>query len=298
MDIKKYINKDYIPDQNTCSEIEDLNNQKEDLSNFNLQEAQLEKIYLVNAKMTGCNLSKANLKNASMFEADLSNSNLFKANLEGANLKNANLERCNLLGANLSNAKLENVKWGKDYKVINELEAEDAYKTGDIKLANEKYREAEEIYRAIKISMQSQTLGDETGEFFIREMIAKRKQFKKFSAARIGSKVIEITTGYGEKLSNILFTVIGIIITCMLLYGIQGVSYGDTVIGFFSTDYDLLTTLGQLLYFSVVVYSTVGFGEMIPIGPLGKTVMMFEGIAGGLVLAILIIALYKKTMDR
>ena len=298
MDIKKYINKDYIPDQNTCSEIEDLNNQKEDLSNFNLQEAQLEKIYLVNAKMTGCNLSKANLKNASMFEADLSNSNLFKANLEGANLKNANLERCNLLGANLSNAKLENVKWGKDYKVINELEAEDAYKAGDIKLANEKYREAEEIYRAIKISMQSQTLGDETGEFFIREMIAKRKQFKKFSAARIGSRVIEITTGYGEKLSNILFTVIGIIITCMLLYGIQGVSYGDTVIGFFSTDYDLLTTLGQLLYFSVVVYSTVGFGEMIPIGPLGKTVMMFEGIAGGLVLAILIIALYKKTMDR
>ena len=298
MDIKKYINKDYIPDQNTCSEIEDLNNQKENLSNFNLQEAQLEKIYLVNAKMTGCNLSKANLKNASMFEADLSNSNLFKANLEGANLKNANLERCNLLGANLSNAKLENVKWGKDYKVINELEAEDAYKAGDIKLANEKYREAEEIYRAIKISMQSQTLGDETGEFFIREMIAKRKQFKKFSAARIGSKVIEITTGYGEKLSNILFTVIGIIITCMLLYGIQGVSYGDTVIGFFSTDYDLLTTLGQLLYFSVVVYSTVGFGEMIPIGPLGKTVMMFEGIAGGLVLAILIIALYKKTMDR
>ena len=298
MDIKKYINKDYIPDQNTCSEIEDLNNQKEDLSNFNLQEAQLEKIYLVNAKMTGCNLSKANLKNASMFEADLSNSNLFKANLEGANLKNANLERCNLLGANLSNAKLENVKWGKDYKVINELEAEDAYKAGDIKLANNKYREAEEIYRAIKISMQSQTLGDETGEFFIREMIAKRKQFKKFSAARIGSKVIEITTGYGEKLSNILFTVIGIIITCMLLYGIQGVSYGDTVIGFFSTDYDLLTTLGQLLYFSVVVYSTVGFGEMIPIGPLGKTVMMFEGIAGGLVLAILIIALYKKTMDR
>ena len=146
--------------------------------------------------------------------------------------------------------------------------------------------------------MQSQTLGDETGEFFIREMIAKRKQFKKFSAARIGSKVIEITTGYGEKLSNILFTVIGIIITCMLLYGIQGVSYGDTVIGFFSTDFDLLTTLGQLLYFSVVVYSTVGFGEMIPIGPLGKTVMMFEGIAGGLVLAILIIALYKKTMDR
>ena len=96
----------------------------------------------------------------------------------------------------------------------------------------------------------------------------------------------------------------------MLLYGIEGVSYGtladgetQRIVGFFNEesmgkDYGLLNTLGNLLYFSVVVYSTVGFGEMLPIGPIGKTVMMFEGIAGGLVLAILIIALYKKTMDR
>ena len=37
---------------------------------------------------------------------------------------------------------------------------------------------------------------------------------------------------------------------------------------------------------------------MVPIGPLGKSIMIFEGIIGGLVLAILIIALYKKSMDR
>ena len=138
-------------------------------------------------------------------------------------------------------------------------------------------------------------------------MIAKRKQFKKFSPARIGSKIIELTTGYGEKLRNIAFTIIGIIIICMILYGIDGVKYSDPehgtrTIGFFeNTDiekYGLLNTIGNLFYFSVVVYSTVGFGEMIPTGILGKFVMIFEGIAGGLVLAILIIAIYKKTMDR
>ena len=42
-----------------------------------------------------------------------------------------------------------------------------------------KYKEAEDIYRTLKISMQSQTLGYETGEFFIREMIVKRKQLNK-----------------------------------------------------------------------------------------------------------------------
>ena len=229
-------------------------------------------------------------------------SNLFKTNFENSNLNDANLENCNLLGANFNNAKLKNINWGKNYQVINELEANEAYKNGDIELANKKYREAEDIYRNIKISMQSQTLGNETGEFFIREMIVKRKQLNKFSLQRIGSKIIEITTGYGEKLGNIVFTILGIIIACMVLYGIEGVKYGDRTIGFFESEdiqkFGLLNTLGNLFYFSVVVYSTVGFGEMVPIGLLGKSVVVFEGIVGGLVLAILIIALYKKSMDR
>ena len=97
-----------------------------------------------------------------------------------------------------------------------------------------------------------------------------------------------------------------VILVCMFLYGIEGVKYsdpinGERIIGFFNQDiekFGLLNTIGNLFYFSVVVYSTVGFGEIIPIGPIGKSVMIFEGIIGGLILAILIIALYKKSMDR
>ena len=303
---EKYTNPNYTPDKNTSTELESLNKQKENLSDFNLKKASLKDIYLVDAKMHNCNLTKVDFENASMFGVDLSGSNLFKANFENANLKNANLENCNLLGANFNNAQLKNISWGKEYKVINELEAEKAMTEKDYKTACEKYKEAEDIYRNIKISLQAQTLGDDAGIFFIREMIARRKQFPKFSAARIGSKLIELTTGYGEKLGNIIFTIIGIIISCMILYGIDGIKYsdpvnGDRIIGFFGNDiqeFGLLNTLGNLFYFSVVVYSTVGFGEMLPTGALGKTVMIFEGMLGGLVLAILIIALYKKTMDR
>ena len=298
MNKEKYINPNYKSDNSTASELENLNSQKEDLSKFYLSNANLEKINLVDAKMEQANLSRANLRNASMYGINLKGTNLFKADFENANLNNADLRNCNLLGANLTNTKLKNVIWGKDYKVINEIEAEKAYDNGDIETAKEKYKESEDIYRAIKISMQSQTLGIETGEFFIREMVSRRKQFDKFSGARIGSKIIQITTGYGEKLGNIAFTIIGIIIACMFLYGIEGVSYQDKILGFFSDDFSLLSTIGNLFYFSVVVYSTVGFGEMVPIGPIGKSVMIFEGIIGGLVLAILIIALYKKSMDR
>jgi len=298
MNKEKYKNINYTPDENTRFELEALNKKNENLSNLNLKEANLDNINLINAKMKNTNLSRSNLTNASMYGINLSGSNLFKTNFKNTNLNGANLENCNLLGANFNNTKLKNINWGKNYQVINELEANKAYKNGDIDLANKKYREAEDIYRNIKISMQSQTLSNETGEFFIREMIVKRKQFNKFSLQRIGSKIIEITTGYGEKLSNIIFTILGIIITCMLLYGIEGIKYQDKILGFFSDDFSMLSTIGNLFYFSVVVYSTVGFGEMVPIGPLGKSVVIFEGIIGGLVLAILIIALYKKSMDR
>ena len=298
MNKEKYKNIDYNPNENTCFELENLNKKNEDLSNLNLKEANLDSINLINAKMKNTNLSRSNLTNASMYGINLSGSNLFKTNFKNTNLTGANLENCNLLGTNFKNTKLKNINWGKNYQVINELDADKAYKNGDIELANKKYREAEDIYRNIKINMQSQTLNTETGEFFIREMIVKRKQFNKFSLQRIGSKIIEITTGYGEKLSNIVFTILGIIIICMLLYGIEGVSYQDKILGFFSDDFSMLSTIGNLFYFSVVVYSTVGFGEMVPIGPLGKSVVIFEGIIGGLILAILIIALYKKSMDR
>ena len=288
----------FTVDENTVQELEAINSKNENLSNSNLSKANLQNINLINCDIQNSDFSKANLENASLYGANLKGCNLFKVNLKNANLNNSNLENCNLLGANFENTKLRNIKWGENYKVVNEIEAETAYKNKDYKLAKEKYREAEDIYRAIKISMQSQTLGEETGQFFIREMIAKRKQFDRFSGSRIGSKIIEITTGYGEKLGNIAFTILGIIIACMFLYGIEGISYQGKILGFFSDDFSFISTLGNLFYFSVVVYSTVGFGEMVPIGPLGKSIMIFEGIIGGLVLAILIIALYKKSMDR
>jgi len=179
MNKEKYIDANYTPDKNTSAEIESLNKNKEDLSNFNLKNALLKNIYLVDAKMQNCNLEKADFESASMFGVDLSGSNLFKANFENVNLKNANLENCNLLGANFNNAQLGNITWGKDYKVINELQAEEALSKGDYETAHNKYKEAQDVYRNIKISLQAQTLGDDTGNFFIREMVARRKQFNK-----------------------------------------------------------------------------------------------------------------------
>ncbi len=91
----------------------------------------------------------------------------FKANLSCANLKAANLAGSNLLAANLEGAKLKNAKWDKNCISINERQADAALKAGDRKNALRKYKEAEEIYRNIKICNRSQGCGMGELPFFI-----------------------------------------------------------------------------------------------------------------------------------
>ena len=300
MSKEKFLNSDYKPDENTKQEIEDLHKDGKSLSDIQLKFADMRNAKLVNADLSHADLTRADFSGASLYGVNLEGANLFKANFEGTNLKAANMKNCNLLGVDLTAAKLNNVDWGDEHKVINEVEAEQAIADGDHQTANDKYKEAEDVYRNLKINLQAQTLGEDVGQVFLREMITKRKQLPMFSPLRIASKIAYLTTGYGEKIGNILYTVIGSIVSCAFLYGIEGVSYGDKLLKFEGTQSfaEMLNVFGDLFYFSVVVFSTVGFGEILPIGPLGKTLMIFEGLIGGLILAILIIAIYKQLMDR
>ena len=296
----KFLNSDYKPDENTKQEIEALHKDGESLSGVQLKYADMRSAKLVNADLSNSDLTRSDFSGASLYGVNLEGANLFKANFEGVNLKSTNMRNCNLLGVDFTGAKLNNVDWGEEYKVINEVEAEKAVADGDEQTAKDKYQEAEDVYRNLKINLQSQTLGEDVGNVFLREMITKRKQLPLFSPLRIASKIAYLTTGYGEKIGNILYTVIGTIVSCAFLYGIEGVSYGDKLLKFEGTQSftEMLNIFGDLFYFSVVVFSTVGFGEILPIGPIGKTLMIFEGLIGGLILAILIIAVYKHLMDR
>ena len=301
MSKEKFLNPDYTPDENTKQEIEILHNDGESLSGIQLKLADMKNAKLVNADLSNTDLTRADFSGASLYGVNLEGANLFKTNLEGANLKSANMKNCNMLGADFTNTRLNNVDFGADNKAINEIEAESALSSGNIDLANEKYKESEDIYRALKISLQSQSLGEDAGKFFLREMIVKRKQLPLFSPLRIAHKFAHLAFGYGEKIGNILYSIITVIIISAIIYGIEGVSYGDYTLGFWGDVEQfggIVNVIGNLLYFSVVVFSTVGFGEILPIGPLGKSMMMVEGIAGGLILSIFMIAVYRQLMDR
>ena len=175
MEKDKFFNPDYKPDENTRKEIETLHKEGTSLSDVQLQFADMKNAHLSNADLSNSDLTRADFSGASMYGVNLEGANLFKTNLEGANLKAANMKNCNMLGADFSNTKLNSVEWSTDYKIINEQEAEAALAQGNHKKSKEKYKEAEDIYRALKISLKTQTLGDDVGKFFEREMIVRRK---------------------------------------------------------------------------------------------------------------------------
>ena len=301
MSIDKFLNPDFTSDDNTREEIEKLHKNGVSLSGVQLKFANMKNSKLVNADLSNSDLTKADFSGSSMYGVNLEGSILFKTNFEGTNLKSANLRNCEMLGADFTNCKLNNVDWDEDYKIINERDAENARTDGDNEKSKEKYKEAEDVYRALKISLQAQTLGEDTGKMFLREMIVKRKQMPMFSPLRIISKITHIAFGYGEKIGNIFYSILAVLVTCALIYGINGVDYQDRNLSFFADDiqeYGYFRTFGNLFYFSVVVFSTVGFGEITPLGLLNKTVMIIEGLVGGIVMSIIMIAIYKHLMDR
>ena len=277
--------------------IEELVRENHSLAGFDLKKAELQDAGLIGADLENADLSRADLTGAHLYGANLRGANLFKANLYCANLRTANLVDCNLLGVNLEGTKLENAQWDKDYIVINEKRAIQAFRAGDRQTALKKFKEAEEIYRNLKLSYRLQGQGKYEGPFFYREMVVQRKQMRFFSLHRIWSKFIDLATGYGEKPTRVVLTMVCDIAIAAILYGLLGLKYGASHLSFWQVDLPAGELLLNLFYFSTVVFTTVGFGDITPTGA-SKIVMMLQGLSGQILIAFFIVALYKKLMSR
>lgn len=276
--------------------LEDRAKTLEPMNEFELSNANLENINLVNNgskegyHLTNTTLYKSNFKNAHCYKLDLSGSSLMKANFENANLHFANLKGCNLLGTNLVNAKLENVLW--DDEIIQERQAREAK---SVEEQIEYYQQAEEIYRNLRKTTEEDGLFETAGYFFQKEMQMRRKKLPQFSFRRIFSKIVDFSCGYGERpLRIILLTSIVILIFACIFF-FSGIFYNDTLNAFSwqnSLHQNIYIFLNSL-YFSIVTFTTTGYGDILPIG-ITKVFAAMEALLGGFILAIFVIVFVKK----
>ncbi|WP_100752828.1 ion channel [Vibrio salilacus] len=267
------------------------------LDGFQLARTELEDIDLVNRgckagyQCRGADFYRANLKDAHFFGLDLRGSSMMKARLIGANLHCAKLDGCNLLGADLARAKLENIEWGIHLK--QELEVKQALRKRDKKHSLQLCQEAEEVCRNIRKQCEKQGLFEMAGDFFKREMRYRRYQMPRFSNKRIISKLVDLFCGYGEDPLRVVGFSIFLIVVCALAYFFLDTTGAHPIYeGVTGWQFYLLEFLNSL-YFSVVTFTTLGYGDISPVG-VARFIAACEAFLGSFTMALFVVVFVKK----
>jgi hypothetical protein len=267
---------------------------------YKLEKAELHEVWLTETNFNDAVFRRANLTRSHMFGISLCGADLFKTHLSSANLRHANLTRANLIGTILEGAKLANIEWGHKGIVLQEIEADQAHKSGDHQTAKTHYKDAEEVYIALKTHFDGIGQSKMVGLFFYREMIVHRKQLPLFSSPRFFSKLADISCGYGEKVLNILLFSLGVIFFYAFVFGFLGTNSSSGIIKFSLSKgiWGNYETYINVLYMSSITYTTCGYGDITPVTLTGKMCAGSEAFIGAFLMALFVIAVYKTLMDR
>jgi len=261
------------------------------LDGFQLARTNLEDINLVNSgkkegyQCRNADFYRANLSRAHFFKLDLRGTSLMKANLFHANLHCAKINGCNVLGTDFTKARLENIEWGHQLK--QEKLAKEAKKAGNKTLANCLYQEAEEVCRNIRKQCEKQGLFETAGVFFKREMRFRRYQLPRWSYKRWISKVVDLFCGYGEEPWRVVVFSLCLILTCAAAYFVLGTVASQDNQGSY------LIEFLNALYFSVVTFTTLGYGDISPVG-VARIIAAIEAFLGSFTMALFVVVFVKK----
>ncbi|MCV6639641.1 pentapeptide repeat-containing protein [Candidatus Albibeggiatoa sp. nov. NOAA] len=286
-------------DNTIKSLLEQWAQQGRSMTGFSLRYADLSGIHLngedsrTGFSLHHVDLYRANLQNAHLYNIDLSHSCLMKANLSAANLNHANLSHANLLGTNFKHAKVEHVNW--NLPVLQERQARLLAKHNKTSEVFDLFEQAEEIYRNLRRTAEARGAFEQAGKFFYREMVMRRYQMPIFSLKRFFSKMVDLLCGYGEKPFRVAGFSSGFIIffaICYFLLGIQS-SSGMLVFHPNNTMLENLQNFANCFYFSVVTFTTLGYGDIAPVG-LSRLFAALEAFSGTFMTALFVVVFVKK----
>ncbi len=279
--------------------LESLAREGRSLEGFVLKSAHLADVNLTlgNAErsvdLSGADLSRANLTGAHMYSIDLRGANLMKAGLSQANLNRARLEDTNLLGAELEGTRMEQVDWGRH--LYQEMLAREAQRQGRAEEAMDLYQEAEEIYRNLTSEMERRGHFQQAGKFYHRGKIMGRMQMRRWSQDWIWSKLVDLLCGYGEQVSRVILFALLVILGCGMLYFFLGVKGPDGLAGY-RPGAGVRQNLGDFLlslYYSVVTFTTLGYGDFVPAG-WSRGVAAIEAFIGAFSISLFVVVFVRK----
>ncbi|WP_404340449.1 ion channel [Pseudoalteromonas mariniglutinosa] len=240
-----------------------------------------------------CDFYRANLSDAHLFNNKIANASLMKANLHNASLHYCDLKNTNLLGIKLDHTRIDNIDLGK--QLLQESLAKHALNNKDPRRANDLFEQSEEIYRNLRKASEQQGLFELVGRFTYKELKMRHAQYPKGSLKRFTSGCIDLLCGYGEKPEHVIRFSLSLIICCAIGYFLFGVSYNDTLLqlDLDATFTDNLSAFLNSFYFSVVTFTTLGYGDITPVG-ISRLIAAIEAFCGSFSLALFVVVFVKR----
>ncbi|MCZ6633925.1 MAG: pentapeptide repeat-containing protein [bacterium] len=266
------------------------------LSYTNLEGADLTEAHLWKTNLTGASLEGANLFKANLWSANLTGANLGGANFEGAYLREANLSKCHLESANLKGADLirarlngievgVNVVWNTKDKFWPKIRAF-VWKGESLAPHERKTRFGGNDIRDANWAGAALFKNYVEDEIFITEYTSREGRMN-----HVISWLWKWTSDFGRNLQRWLF-----IALCIALF--FGIVYYYLEDHMAIADHNTAPRLATMLYTSIVIFTTLGFGDVTPQTLLAEIIVVIEVIIGYVMLGGLIAIFSNKFVRR
>jgi uncharacterized protein YjbI with pentapeptide repeats len=214
---------------------------------------------------------------------------------------NTNLKEALYQGAFIENVAFIDCTWPEDCIIYEERHMND-------QKINLSYQQLETIYRDLKQNMQNHGDYAIAGEFYYREMEMRRKATSLKNISRWWLEFYRFLAGYGEKPYLVVRNSFLFILLAAVLFFFCGVARVGTelplqenpdIINYsihsLSPNTETLRDFGYCLYYSIVTFTTLGYGDIHPLG-YSHIVASLEALAGAFSMALFVVVFARKMM--
>jgi uncharacterized protein YjbI with pentapeptide repeats len=253
-----------------------------------LQEANLSQTYAYLSDFSGANLAKAKLHGALLAQANLAENNLSGINLSAANLTNANLQGSNFSNTNLTNTLLINANL--KHSQLSHADISGA----NLQSANLANAKVDGILYNRKTKFRGIRVFSCYGSSRFKRFAQDQDYIEEFKEAHPFSYYVWAgLTDCGRSITRVVLWSLALVLVFGLVYFVIG-EQAFALTNRETLQWNLFTTT----YYSVVTFTTLGFGDITPRTPLAAGFVMLEVIVGYLMLGILISILATKVARR
>lgn len=270
---------------------------------------------LIGAEFAAVDLREASLVGADMREAVLEDVDARRADLCKVNVEDASLRACDLRFADLRHARFDQAVFSNTR--INRsttfgdavVYEEELGETTDVEQFEENAQAAVWAYREIHNIHDENALPYEARQYYLKEKdVRRRLAWKTANRKRaVMAEGARWLTGYGMSPWRVLGTAAVVIVVSALLYPMTG-GLAETVTGggesrtiTWSIEnpesaprYVLVSVFFRSLYFSIVTFATLGYGDLSPVGDVARSLAGVEALLGQLLAALLVFVLTRR----